>query len=154
MNRIEGEIKIPLLPDKALSDFLKPELRGLEIGDMFTFKIVGPHTIGQTGDTFGLPVEITGYTLAPTTDEAGKPVQRSLQEGISKKGSFSLNKTTAKAITTAVKSRNTDDWLGVSFKGIVTLGRNPQSNTQIKTWVVDNTSIHVPKKTAVSAPAK
>ena len=115
---------------------------GLEIGDMFNFKITGPHTIGQTGDTFGLPVEITGYTLAPAQE--GQPA-RTLMEGMSKKGSFSLNKTTAKAITKTIKSRNTDDWLGVTFRAVVTLGRNPQADAQVKTWVVDNTTIMASK---------
>src|SRR5579864_849793 len=102
--------KLPLLPDKALSDFLKPELMGLEIGDNFTFEIAGPHGVGQTGDTFSLPVKNISYRLVPNADGP-----RKLMEGVTLAGSFSMNKTTAKVLTTQLKSRNSDDWVGAQF---------------------------------------
>ena len=115
---------------------------GLEIGDTFVWEITGAHGVGQTGDTFSLPVKNISYRLIP--DASGE--KRSLMEGVNLKGSFSMNKTTAKILTTQLKSRNTDDWIGAGFSSVVTLARNPTAGGMTKSWIVDDKSITAPKK--------
>lgn len=55
-------------------------------------------------------------------------------------GDVGLNKTNAKAFS-KVLTRDTEKWIGATYTALVNLGRNPQTNSQVKTFLVIESSI-------------
>ena len=114
-----GEIKIPQIPDEALatgSNFLKPANLGLKMGDRISFTILGAHT------------EAKGIYNLPVTSER------------TKEGSFPLNKTNMGYVARKL-GKNSDSWKDHKFDAIVVPQKNPQTNTPVLSWSVDEDSV-------------
>ena len=129
------KIQIPLLPDKALSQFIKPDDYNLDFGDRVTFQITGQVAEGKGNDLFSIPVSVY---------ESSKPLPKDAMV----KGAVGLNKTHAKMFVKKY-GRDTDNWIDGRFTSVVNAGRNPQTGQQVKTWLVLENSIQTKSETLI-----
>jgi hypothetical protein len=111
---------MPIIPDDAVSNILKPDKIGAKLGDRLSFVITAPHK-ANAGGTSG-----TLYSVPVKTAKGA--------------GDFPLNKTHMSMFIPAL-GKDSDDWIGGKFEAFVVPQNNPQSKAQVLSWAVVKESI-------------
>jgi len=116
---------MPIIPDDAVSNILKPDKINAKLGEKVGFKITEPHKAnagGTSGTLYSVPVKCKGGA-----------------------GDFPLNKTHM-AMFIRKLGKNSDTWPNSTFDAFVVPQNNPQSKQQVHSWAVVEDSIEQASK--------